>query len=75
MPQRSIRFRIHADGRVEETVEGVAGPACHDLTERIEASLGVVQQRVASSEAFLQASESVSVGVSLSGETVSTGDS
>ena len=52
MAQRTIRFRIRPDGRVEETVEGVAGQACHQLSERIEARLGTVQQRQATSEAF-----------------------
>ena len=34
MPQRTLRFRIRPDGRVEERVEGVAGEACLKLTER-----------------------------------------
>ena len=45
MAQRTIRFRIRPDGRVEETVEGVAGVGCEQLTGRIEARLGTVQQR------------------------------
>jgi hypothetical protein len=52
MTQRTIRFRIRADGRVEETVEGVAGQGCQQLTERIEARLGTVQQRRETSEAY-----------------------
>ena len=56
MAQRTIRFRIRPDGRVEETVEGLAGAACEQLTERIEARLGTVQQRRATAEAF-QSSE------------------
>ena len=52
MAQRSIRFRIRPDGRVEELVEGVQGSACDQLTERIEARLGSVQQRSSTSEAF-----------------------
>ena len=52
MAQRTIRFRIRPDGRVEETVEGVAGPSCQQLTERIEARLGTVQQRLESAEAY-----------------------
>jgi hypothetical protein len=52
MAQRTIRFRIRPDGRVEETVEGMAGAACESLTERIEARLGTVQQRRPTSEAF-----------------------
>jgi hypothetical protein len=52
MAQRTIRFRIRPDGRVEETVEGVAGQGCQQLTERIESRLGTVQQRQETSEAF-----------------------
>ena len=33
MPQRTLRFKIRQDGRVEETVEGLVGEACIDLTE------------------------------------------
>ena len=52
MAQHTIRFRIRPDGRVEELVEGIAGSGCEQLTERIEAKLGSVQQRQATSEAF-----------------------
>jgi hypothetical protein len=52
MAQRTIRFRIRPDGRVEELVEGVQGSACESLTERIEDRLGSVQQRRSTSEAF-----------------------
>jgi hypothetical protein len=52
MAQRTIRFHIRPDGRVEETVEGVAGPSCQQLTERIEARLGTVQRRLESAEAY-----------------------
>ena len=52
MAQHSIRFRIRPDGRVEELVEGVAGNGCHQLTKRIEAKLGTVQQRQPTAEAF-----------------------
>jgi hypothetical protein len=52
MAQRTIRFRIRPDGRVEEQVEGVQGLACEQLTERIEARLGSVQLRRSTAEAF-----------------------
>jgi hypothetical protein len=52
MAQHTIRFRIRPDGRVEEQVEGVQGMACEQLTERIEARLGAVQQRRPTAEAF-----------------------
>jgi len=53
MAQQTIRFRIHSGGRVQELVEGVPGEGCQQLTERIEARLGSVQQRQSTSEAFL----------------------
>lgn len=56
MPQRTIHYRILPDGRVEQQVEGVAGTACEQLTERIEARLGRVQQRRLTAEAYQHAS-------------------
>ena len=53
MPQRTIRFTIRPDGRVEETVEGFAGEGCQQLTERLENALGSVQRRESTAEAFV----------------------
>lgn len=53
MAQSTIRFRIRPDGRVEELVEGLHGDGCEQLTERIEARLGTVQQRRSTSDAYL----------------------
>ncbi|MFN9695163.1 MAG: DUF2997 domain-containing protein [Synechococcaceae cyanobacterium] len=52
MAQRTIRFLIRPDGRVEEQVEGVAGDACTALCDRIESRLGSVQQRRPTAEAY-----------------------
>ena len=52
MPQRTVRFRIRPDGRVVEQVEGVSGDACLQLTDRLEAALGTVEQRQPTAEAF-----------------------
>ena len=49
---QTIRYRIRPDGRVEETVEGLAGAACERLTEPIEARLGTVQPSQPHAEAF-----------------------
>ena len=57
MPQRTLRFRIRPDGRVEERVEGVEGVACLGLTERLESALGSVERREATSEAFSMRAE------------------
>ena len=54
MPQRTLRFKIRQDGRVEETVEGLVGEACIDLTEKLEEALGTVERREPTSEAFLR---------------------
>ena len=54
MPQKTIRFTIRPDGRVEERVEGVAGKACQQITEEVESALGMVERQESTSEAFLQ---------------------
>ena len=54
MALRTLRFKIRQDGRVEETVEGIVGAGCIDLTEKLEAALGSVEQRKPTSESFLQ---------------------
>ena len=53
MPQRTLRFKIHQDGRVEETVEGFSGKACNDATKNLENALGEVKVKNKSSEAFI----------------------
>ena len=53
MPQRTLRFKIHQDGRVEESVEGFNGVACNDATEKIENSLGEVTVKRQTTEAFI----------------------
>ena len=54
MALRTLRFKIRQDGRVEETVEGIIGEACIDLTEKLEDALGTVEQRKSTSETFLR---------------------
>ena len=53
MPQKTLRFKIHQDGRVEETVEGFSGNTCNDATKNLEDSLGEVIVKNKSSEAFI----------------------
>ena len=53
MPQRTLRFKIHQDGRVEETVEGFNGNACNSATKNIEAALGQVKIKTKTAEAFI----------------------
>ena len=53
MPQRTLRFKIHQDGRVEETVEGFYGNACNNATKKIEDALGEVKVKNRTTEAFI----------------------
>ena len=53
MPQRTLRFKIHQDGRVEETVEGFNGNACNSATKNLEDALGKVTVKNKTSEAFI----------------------
>ena len=52
MGQQSIRYRILANGRVEEEVIDVQGVACQALTGAIEASLGTVLSSRPTAEAY-----------------------
>ena len=52
MPQRTLRFKIHQNGRVEETVEGFNGEACNNATKNLENALGEVKVKNKTSEAF-----------------------
>ena len=52
MPLRTLRFKIRQDGLVEESVEGVAGDACHQLTEKLEDALGVVERKELTSDSY-----------------------
>ena len=53
MPQRTLRFKIHQNGRVEETVQGFHGEACNDATKKVENALGDVKVKNKTSEAFI----------------------
>jgi hypothetical protein len=49
-----IIFKIHADGRVEETVRGVKGNNCHQVTEKINQALGEVVSTQPTEELYEQ---------------------
>ena len=53
MAQKTLRFKIHQDGRVEETVEGFTGNSCNDATRNLENSLGEVKVKNQSLDAFI----------------------
>ena len=49
-----IEFKIHPDGRVEETVRGIKGNDCHKVTEDLNAALGEVVASEPTEEMFEQ---------------------
>ena len=53
MAQRTLRFKIHQDGRVDETVEGFNGNACNDATKNIEEALGEIKVKNKTAAAFI----------------------
>jgi hypothetical protein len=53
MPQKTLRFKIHQDGRVEETVEGFYGNSCNEATKNLEDALGKVTVKNKTSDAFI----------------------
>ena len=52
MPQRTLRFKIYQDGRVQETVEGFEGDSCNNATKNLEEALGEVKSKRLSTDAF-----------------------
>jgi len=48
----TLEFIIHPDGRVEETVTGIVGASCTEVTAAIEASLGRVLDRELTADHF-----------------------
>ena len=53
MPQRTLKFKIHQDGWVEETVVGFNGNSCNEATKNLEDALGEVTVKNKTSDAFI----------------------
>ena len=53
MPQRTLRFKIYQDGRVQETVEGFEGDSCNDATKNLEDALGEVKTKRLTTNSFV----------------------
>ena len=53
MPQRTLRFKIYQDGRVQETAEGFDGDSCNDATKNLEDALGEVKTKRLTTDAFV----------------------
>jgi hypothetical protein len=50
----TLEFIIYPDGRVKETVTGIVGASCAEVTAAIEAQLGQVMNQETTSEYFSQ---------------------
>ncbi|MBW4471268.1 MAG: DUF2997 domain-containing protein [Stenomitos rutilans HA7619-LM2] len=50
----TLEFIIYPDGRVQETVTGIVGASCAEVTAAIEAQLGQVVSQEPTSEYFAQ---------------------
>ena len=53
MPQRTLRFKIYQDGKVQETVEGFEGNSCNDATKNLEDALGEVKTKKLTTDSFV----------------------
>ena len=53
MPQRTLRFKIYQDGRVQETAEGFEGDSCNDATKNLEDALGEVKTKKLTTDSFV----------------------
>ena len=53
MPQRTLRFKIYQDGRVQETVEGFEGDSCNEATKNLEDALGEVKSKKLTTDSFV----------------------
>lgn len=50
----TLEFLIYPDGRVKETVTGIVGASCAEVTAAIEAHLGEVMAQETTSEYYAQ---------------------
>lgn len=53
----TLEFIIYPDGRVKETVTGIVGASCAEVTAAVEAQLGAVVAQQTTSEYFAQRNE------------------
>ena len=54
MAMETLEFIIYPDGRVKETVTGIVGKSCQEVTEAIEAQLGRVVSQQQTGEYYEQ---------------------
>jgi Holliday junction resolvasome RuvABC endonuclease subunit len=57
----TLEFIIYPDGRVKETVTGIVGASCQEVTAAIEQQLGVVIDQKPTSDYYAQQAQSDTV--------------
>jgi hypothetical protein len=57
MSMETLEFIIHPDGRVQETVTGIIGRSCQEVTAAIEAQLGRVVANEPTSDYYAQSEQ------------------
>ena len=57
----TLEFIIYPDGRVKETVTGIIGASCQEVTAAIEEQLGVVIDRQQTSDVYANRTQSAVV--------------
>ena len=57
----TLEFIIYPDGRVKETVTGIVGSSCQEVTAAIEKQLGVVINQKQTAEYYAQQVQSATV--------------
>ncbi len=60
MQMETLEFVIYPDGRVQETVTGVVGSSCAEVTAAIEAKLGCVLSQEPTSDFYSVADQQFS---------------
>lgn len=54
MNMETLEFIIYPDGRVKETVTGIVGSSCQEVTAAIEEQLGVIISQEKTSQYYAQ---------------------
>ena len=57
----TLEFIIYPDGRVKETVTGIVGSSCQEVTAEIEKQLGIVIDQKQTAEYYAQQIQSTTV--------------
>jgi hypothetical protein len=66
MSLETLEFIIYPDGRVQETVTGIMGSSCEEVTRQIEAQLGRVVHRESTADRYASATLAATDAIAVS---------